>query len=104
MDGNQYVYAANFTKGRVDVYDNTFHLVGRSKEHSGEDPFEDQFSEHSFVDECLQRPYGPFNVQAIGNDIVVTYVVHRAGSPFETDSACWRAVDQYSSARRLLVR
>jgi uncharacterized protein (TIGR03118 family) len=88
----------------VDVYDNTFHLVGRSKEHSGEDPFEDQFSEHSFVDESLQRPYVPFNVQAIGNDIVVTYVVHQEGSPFETDGPGLGFVDIYSSAGRLLVR
>ena len=104
IDGKQYLYAANFTKGRVDVYDNTFHLVGRSKEHSGEDPFEDQFSEHSFMDESLQRPYVPFNVQAIGNDIVVTYVVHQEGSPFETDGPGLGFVDIYSSAGRLLVR
>ncbi len=104
IDGKQYLYAANFTKGRVDVYDNTFHLVGRSKGHSGEDPFEDQFSEHSFVDESLQRPYVPFNVQAIGNDIVVTYVVHQEGSPFETDGPGLGFVDIYSSAGRLLVR
>jgi len=104
IDGKQYLYAANFTKGRVDVYDNAFHLVGRSKEHSGEDPFEDQFSEHSFVDESLQRPYVPFNVQAIGNDIVVTYVVHQEGSPFETDGPGLGFVDIYSSAGRLLVR
>ena len=104
IDGKQYLYAANFTKGRVDVYDNTFHLVGRSKKDSGEDPFEDQFSEHSFVDESLQRPYVPFNVQAIGNDIVVTYVVHQEGSPFETDGPGLGFVDIYSSAGRLLVR
>src|SRR5216684_3726756 len=28
IDGKRYLYAANFTKGRVDVYDNAFHLVG----------------------------------------------------------------------------
>src|SRR6267378_4986499 len=104
IDGKQYLYAANFTKGRVDVYDNTFHLVGRSKEHSGEDRFEDQFSEHSFVDESLQRPYVPFNVQAIGNDIVVTYVIHQEGSPFETDGPGLGFVDIYSSTGRLLGR
>src|SRR5258706_12224808 len=57
IDGKQCLYAWNFTKGRVEMYGNTFHLVGRSKEHSGEVPFEDQFSEHSFVDQSLQRPY-----------------------------------------------
>jgi len=108
IDGKQYLYAANFTKGRVDVYDNAFHLVTPSKEHSGEhfgeDSFDGQFSEHSFMDESLQRPYVPFNVQAIGNDIVVTYVVHQEGSPFETDGPGLGFVDIYSSAGRLLLR
>jgi uncharacterized protein (TIGR03118 family) len=112
IDGKQYLYAANFAKGRVDVYDNAFHLVTPSKEHSGEqsgehsgeDSFDGQFSEHSFMDESLQRPYVPFNVQAIGNDIVVTYVVHQEGSPFETDGPGLGFVDIYSSAGRLLLR
>jgi uncharacterized protein (TIGR03118 family) len=112
IDGKQYLYAANFTKGRVDVYDSAFHLVGPSKEHSGEHPgehsdedsFDGQFSEHSFIDESLQRPYVPFNVQTIGNDIVVTYAVHQEGSPFETDGPGLGFVDIYSSAGRLLLR
>jgi uncharacterized protein (TIGR03118 family) len=114
INGKQYLYAANFTKGRVDVYDNAFHLVSASKEHSdkdhsdkersGDDSFDGQFSEHSFVDESLQRPYVPFNVQAIGNDIVVTYVVHQEGSPFETDGPGLGFVDIYSSEGRLLLR
>jgi uncharacterized protein (TIGR03118 family) len=108
IDGKQYLYAANFAKGRVDVYDSAFHLVGPSKEHSGEhsgeDSFDDQFSEHSFMDESLQRPYVPFNVQAIGNDIIVTYAVHQEGSPFETDGPGLGFVDIYSSAGRLLLR
>jgi uncharacterized protein (TIGR03118 family) len=112
IDGKQYLYAANFAKGRVDVYDNAFHLATPSKEHSGEqsgehsgeDSFDGQFSEHSFMDESLQRPYVPFNVQAIGNDIVVTYVVHQEGSPFETDGPGLGFVDIYSSAGRLLLR
>jgi uncharacterized protein (TIGR03118 family) len=104
IDGKQYLYAANFTKGRVDVYDRAFRLVRPSKEHSDEDSFDGQFSEHSFMDESLQRPYVPFNVQAIGNDIVVTYAVHQEGSPFETDGPGLGFVDIYSSAGRLLRR
>jgi uncharacterized protein (TIGR03118 family) len=109
IDGKQYLYAANFTKGRVDVYDSAFHLVSPSKEHSDkgnsdEDSLDGQFSEHSLVDESLQRPYVPFNVQAIGNDIVVTYVVHQEGSPFETDGPGLGFVDIYSAEGRLLQR
>jgi uncharacterized protein (TIGR03118 family) len=46
----------------------------------------------------------PFNVQAIGKDIVVTYVLHQEGSPFETDGPGLGYVDIYSSTGRLLRR
>jgi uncharacterized protein (TIGR03118 family) len=108
IDGKQYLYVANFTKGRVDVYDSAFHLVSPSKKHSDDDSFDgqssEQFPDHSFTDESLQRPYVPFNVQAIGNDIVVTYAVHQEGSPFETDGPGLGFVDIYSSEGRLLQR
>src|SRR5688572_2319718 len=55
---NPYLYVANFTAGRVDVYDASFrrvNLPGR------------------FVDPNLPRRYSPFNVQAIDNELFVTY-------------------------------
>jgi uncharacterized protein (TIGR03118 family) len=106
IDGNRFLYAANFTKGRVDVYDNAFHLVNLSKEHFDEDSsdHEGHSSENSFVDESLPRFYVPFNVQAIGNDIVVTYVLHEEGSRFETDGPGLGFVDIFSSTGRLLRR
>ena len=106
IDGNRYLYAANFTKGRVDVFDNAFHPVKLSDEQSGKDSHDHNvhFSENSFVDESLPRPYVPFNVQAIGNDIVVTYAIHQEGSPFETDGPGLGFVDIYSSTGRLLGR
>jgi uncharacterized protein (TIGR03118 family) len=116
IDGKRFLYAANFTKGRVDVYDNAFQPVKLSKDPSDEDSSDHkrsdedssdhngQFSENAFFDESLPRPYVPFNVQAIGNDIVVTYVVHQEGSPFETDGPGLGFVDIYSSTGRLLRR
>jgi uncharacterized protein (TIGR03118 family) len=116
IDGKRFLYAANFTKGRVDVYDNAFHLVkvskGRSDEDSSDHKRSDedssdnngQFSENSFMDEGLPRPYVPFNVQAIGNDIVVTYALHQEGSLFETDGPGLGFVDIYSFNGRLLRR
>src|SRR5258708_11330956 len=41
IDGKPYLYAANFTKGRVDVYDNAFRAVDLSKRH-----FEENSSDH----------------------------------------------------------
>jgi len=87
VNGKRFLYTANFSKGRVDVYDSTFQAVTVSKKHSGENSNNDDkegfFSENSFVDERLPEHYVPFNVQAIGDDIVVTYVLHEEGSPFE---------------------
>ena len=105
IDGKPYLYAANFTKGRVDVYDSSFHLVNASKTHLGEHTVAgDSDSEDSFVDEKLPPSYMPFNVQAIGNDIVVTYALHEEGTRFETDGPGLGFVDIYSSTGRLLVR
>jgi uncharacterized protein (TIGR03118 family) len=85
----QYLYAANFGKGRVDVYDSAFHPV--------------DLKEDRFTDDTLPPHYAPFNVQAIGNDIVVTYALHEPGSPVETNGPGLGYVDIYSSAGLLRV-
>jgi uncharacterized protein (TIGR03118 family) len=105
INGNRFLYAANFTKGRVDVFDNAFHSVNLSKGQFDDDSeHEDRSSQSAFVDETLPRFYVPFNVQAIGNDIVVTYVLHEEGSRFETDGPGLGYVDIFSSTGKLLVR
>jgi uncharacterized protein (TIGR03118 family) len=106
IDGKVNLFAANFTKGRVDVYDNAFHVVTLSKEHFDQDSSvqNGHFSENPFVDEQLPPHYVPFNVQAIGNDIVVTYALHEEGSQFETDGPGLGFVDIFSSTGRLLQR
>jgi uncharacterized protein (TIGR03118 family) len=85
-----YLYAANFTKGTVDVYDNAFHRVN--------------FGKQRFNDDWLPADFVPFNVQAIGNDIVVTYVLHEKGQILETDGPGNGYVDIYSSTGWLLRR
>ena len=103
IDGKPYLYVANFTKGRVDVYDSAFHPVRLSDGDWSDD--HRYFSETSFVDQGLPRPYAPFNVQAIGNDIVVTYAIHQQPvSPLETDGPGLGFVDIYNSKGRLLLR
>src|SRR6266550_4120640 len=89
------------------VSDNAFHLVSLRKQHFDEDSADHDnghSAENSFVDENLPRNYVPFNVQVIGNDIVVTYVLHEEGSRFETDGPGLGFVDIYSSTGRLLQR
>jgi uncharacterized protein (TIGR03118 family) len=106
IDGKTYLYVANFTKGRVDVYDNAFKLVNLSGNHVSTDDSEDQerSSGSVFADEKLPRNYVPFNVQAIGDDIVVAYVLHEEGAPFESDGPGLGYVDIYSSNGHLLQR
>jgi uncharacterized protein (TIGR03118 family) len=112
INGRRYLYAANFTKGRVDVYDNAFHPVKLPSIQSNANTNDDfAFDENSgkdndqpFTDERLPRNFVPFNVQAIGNDIVVTYVLHQEGAQFETDGPGLGYVDIYSSSGQLLRR
>jgi uncharacterized protein (TIGR03118 family) len=92
IEGKPYLYAANFAKGRVDVYDNAFHPVDLGGE------------KEPFVDELLPRDFVPFNVQNIGNDIVVTYAFHQPGATFETDGPGLGYVDIYSTTGQLLQR
>jgi uncharacterized protein (TIGR03118 family) len=106
INGNRYLYAANFNKGTVDVYDNAFHKVNlrANNEDGNQDWDSDQGNNRPFIDERLPRDFVPFNVQAIGNDIVVTFVLHQEGNPLETDGPGLGYVDIFSSDGRLLRR
>lgn len=106
----RYLYVANITEGSVDVYDTTFHRVDLGADPQGGEAsnesnvVEDGEHNQAFVDERLPCDFVPFNVQAIGNDIVVTYVLHQDGSMFETDGPGLGYVDIYSSSGQLLRR
>lgn len=102
IDGKRYLYAANFNKGRVDVYDNAFHPVNLPADHDHDERYSGD--DRPFVDDRLPPDFVPFNVQAIGNDIIVTYALHQEGSPFETDGPGLGYVDIYTSTGRLLRR
>jgi uncharacterized protein (TIGR03118 family) len=107
INGKLYLYAANFAAGRIDVYDSAFHSVRLREDDpdrraNEDDPFDCR--NKPFVDEHLPYGYVPFNVQAIGNDIVVTYAFHQAGQRRETDGPGLGYVDIYSSTGHLLRR
>ncbi len=109
IDGKRYLYAANFLKGRIDVYDNTFMPVHLKPVRSDNDSFLDENrsfgnDDGPFTDDRLPRNFVPFNVQAVGDDIVVTYALHFAGDPFETPGPGLGYVDIYSSSGKLLRR
>ena len=110
VKGHRYLYVANFNTGQVDVYNSTFHRV--SFEHEGEasgqdgddDRNDEGESESAFTDRRLPGDYVPFNVQAIGNDIVVTYALHEEGQRLETDGPGLGYVDIFTASGRLITR
>jgi uncharacterized protein (TIGR03118 family) len=110
VDGARYLYVANFLKGRIDVYDKNFNKVRlKDDDHGRHEHFYDEQNlfcneDKPFTDDRLPRNFVPFNVQAIGNDIIVTYALHFAGDPFETPGPGLGYVDIYSSKGRLLRR
>jgi uncharacterized protein (TIGR03118 family) len=110
IDGERYLYAANFLKGRIDVYDNAFkpvNLKGDDHDRRGNGSDDDDYfkdNDRPFTDDRLPSHFVPFNVQTIGNDIVVTYALHFAGNPFETPGPGLGFVDIYSSKGKLLRR
>src|SRR3984885_5198671 len=106
INGNRYLYAANFNKGTVDIYDNAFHKVNlrANNEDGNQDWDPDQGNNRPFIDERLPRDFVPFNVQAIGNDIVCPFLLHQEGNPLETDGPGLGYVDIFSSDGRLLRR
>jgi uncharacterized protein (TIGR03118 family) len=103
VNGNRYLYAANFNKGTVDVYNNAFQKVTLHSNGEG-DRYRDGDDDRPFTDNRLPRDFVPFNVQAIGSDIVVTFVLHQEGNPLETDGPGLGYVDIFSSSGRLLRR
>jgi uncharacterized protein (TIGR03118 family) len=103
VNGDRYLYAANFNKGTVDVYNNAFQKVTLQSNRDG-DRDRDDNNDKPFTDDRLPRDFVPFNVQAIGNDIVVTFALHEEGNPLETDGPGLGYVDIFSSSGQLLQR
>jgi uncharacterized protein (TIGR03118 family) len=79
IKGKRYLYVANFGLHRIDVYDSTFRPVRLPRADAGAYRFNSDrvFTDNDpFVDNRLPAGYSPYNVQAIGNDIVVAYAFH----------------------------
>ena len=106
IDQKRYLYLANFSKGRVDVYDSAFQLVDLSKLHhvGGNSALQDDQSDPPFSDRELPHSYVPFNVHAVGNNIVVTYALLEPGAQLETDGPGLGFVDIFDSTGVLVQR
>lgn len=84
------LFAADFAKGTVDVFDSAFHQV--------------KLASWQFADPRLLKGYAPFNTQALGGRIFVAYdkpdqTTHREGI-----GAGIGVVDEFSTDGRLITR
>jgi uncharacterized protein (TIGR03118 family) len=109
IEDHRFLYVANASKGRVDVYDNAFHLVdlGQNNSNGSHANFDDDRHSNGrkpFEDPELPDGYVPFNVSTIGNDIVVTFVLDPPGQQLPTAGPGLGYVDIFSSSGELLLR
>jgi uncharacterized protein (TIGR03118 family) len=89
VDGKQYLYAADFHSGRVDVFDASFQPV--------------HFSGYAFDFGWLQRiGLAPFNVQNIGNDIFIAFAKQDAQKEDEVAGEGLGLVAAFTSKGRLV--
>jgi uncharacterized protein (TIGR03118 family) len=108
IDDRRYLYVANSSKGRVDVYDSAFHLVDLDQNngwrYTNSDDDRHLNGGKPFEDPRLPDGYVPFNVATIGSDIVVTFVLDPPGQQLPTAGPGFGYVDIFSSTGQLLQR
>ncbi|HTQ10222.1 MAG TPA: TIGR03118 family protein [Fimbriimonadaceae bacterium] len=82
---NDHLYAANFARNGVDMFDSSFNYVG------------------SFTDNMTDPGYAPFNVQTIGSNLFVTFAeVGPTGD--EIDGLGLGYVDEFDTSGHLIMR
>lgn len=102
VNGQRRLFAADFQHGRVAVFDNAFHPIRADADDDADDRYDRYDRRGSFENDELPPDFVPFNVQAIGDDIVVTYALHEEGNPFETDGPGLGRVAIFSASGKLL--
>jgi uncharacterized protein (TIGR03118 family) len=109
-DGSWFLYATNFAKGRVEVFDSSFHRVNLpAGDHHGDDHDGDRHEgEHRddrrFEDGRIPRGFSPFNVQNIGGDLYVTFAKRDPANDDDVKGAGFGYVDVFSPNGKLLRR
>ncbi len=88
--GANYLYAANFRVGSVDVFDTNF------QPHS--------FGSNAFVDNTLPSGYAPFNVANINGNIIVSYALQDAEKHDDVAGIGHGYIRVYDSQGNLLQR
>jgi uncharacterized protein (TIGR03118 family) len=92
-DGSHFLLAANFSKGRIEEFDTYFTRV--------------HLSEERFDDDRLPHGFAPYNVQVVGDNVVVTYAQQNPQKTGADDDNCGEEcgfVDVFNSHGRLVQR
>jgi uncharacterized protein (TIGR03118 family) len=92
MDGNHFLLAANFSQNRIEMFDTNFRRV--------------KISEETFDDDRIPRDFAPYNVQAVGSTVVVTYAMQNSTKNGAADNCGEQCgfVDVFTANGRLLQR
>jgi uncharacterized protein (TIGR03118 family) len=88
-NGADYLYAADFSNGRIDVFDSTFavqHWAG------------------AFRDRHIPDNYGPFNVQSLNGELYVSYAKKKAGTVDDEAGLGHGFVDVFNTSGHLKKR
>ena len=87
--GGDRLYATDFHNGKVDVFNERFHLVNMPG---------------AFEDPNIPAGYAPFGIQNVGNKIIVTYAKQDADAEDDVAGAGFGFVDMYGRSGKLLQR
>jgi len=97
--GPSFLYVANFRSGHIEVYDTNFTLVHPDQDNDGDDD-----SDRAFRDHRIPDGFAPFNVQAVGSDLYVTYAKQNATKHDDFDAPGLGFVDKFSPTGKLEQR
>jgi uncharacterized protein (TIGR03118 family) len=89
-NGADYLYAANFHKGRIDVFDDHFNKVRRLS--------------RMFQDPSIPGGFAPFNIQLLGSDLYVTYAKQDAKRHDDVAGPGNGFVDEFDTSGNLVAR
>jgi uncharacterized protein (TIGR03118 family) len=103
MGGSHFLYVADFSKRRIDVFDGSFQKVSLADGHKGDGHSQDD-DDRPFGDERLPRGFGPFNVQNIGGDLYVSFAKLDSAMHDEVPGPGMGYVDVFSPSGHLLHR
>lgn len=92
MDGNHFLLVANFGQNRIEMFDKNFERV--------------KTSEGAFDDDRVPSNFAPYNVQAVGASVVVTYAMQNSTKNGAADSCGEQCgfVDVFTASGGLVLR